>query len=80
MEQSEFELEYKGGKIKVSRTSLANPPVFRIVMPGKDQPLFITRALDANKERFWTSVPEGNLQIAEEIGTLIEKHFKSQQS
>lgn len=34
--------------------------------------LFITKAKDFEGGTFWTSIPEGQLDLAEEIGALIE--------
>ena len=39
-------------------------------------PLMLTRALDANHTRFWTSVPEGRQKLAEAIGELIADYIK----
>jgi len=40
-------------------------------------PLVVTRALHSNAYRFWTSIPEGRQQEAEEVGALISEYFKS---
>jgi hypothetical protein len=50
--------------------------MFRIIFSNPGAPLIITRATHENAYRFWTSIPEGRQRQAEEIGTLIEEHYK----
>jgi hypothetical protein len=44
------------------------------------QPLFLCRALNAQKEYFWTSVPQGRLKEATEIGVRIDLYLKKKES
>lgn len=75
--QDNFELDYKGGKIKVSRHSIGNQVIFKIIFPDNRRPLVVTRAKHADAYKFWTSIPEGRLREAQEIGPLIVEYFKS---
>ncbi len=74
-----FVLNYNGTRIRVQRHSIQNTFVYQIVFEDKRPPLVITRALDANAARWWTSIPEGRQPEAEQIGPLIAEHIKSKQ-
>ncbi len=50
--------------------------IFRIQFAYNQAPLVITRAVHANANHFWTSIPEGRQKEAEEIGPLISEYFK----
>ncbi len=75
--QDNFELDFKGGKIKVSRHSIRSQVIFKIVFSDNRRPLVATRALHADAYKFWTSIPEGRQREAEEVGPLIVEYFKS---
>lgn len=74
-----FELPYKDGTLKIQEHTVADTPVFRIVFPDRTQPLVVTRAMRSNYTDFWTSIPEGRQQEAEEIGVLISEHLNTKQ-
>jgi len=74
---SNFELAYNGNKIKVQEHQVAGQTVFRIVFTDNRKPLVITRATRSNYTDFWTSVPEGRQQEAEEIGAFISEHLNT---
>jgi hypothetical protein len=74
-----FELVYKGSKIKVKEHKVAGQTIFRIVFPDGRKPLVVTRATGSNYTDFWTSVPEGRQQEAEEIGALISEYLNIKQ-
>lgn len=74
--QDKFQLEFNGETVSVQRHSLGKDIIFRIVFTNKNQPLVITRAAQSSTNRFWTSIPEGRQQEAEEIGALISEYFK----
>ena len=75
--QDNFELDFRGEKIKVSRHSIGPRVIFKIVFPGYTRPLVVTRAIHADAYKFWTSIPEGRQREAEEVGPLIVEYFKS---
>lgn len=70
-----IELNFNGTVIKIQRHFLSGQTIFHVVFPDKRKPLVITRPLDANATRFWTSIPEGRQKEAEEIGPLITAHL-----
>ena len=71
-----FELEYRGEKIRVEEIAVGKNTVFRINFPGNKPLLVISRAKDSEGNGFWTSIPEGRLKQAEEIGRLVEEFLK----
>jgi len=71
-----FALDFNNGKIEVSRHSIGEQVIFRIVFSDKRQPLVISRAAHSNAYNFWTSIPEGRQKEAEEVGALISEYFK----
>ena len=79
MEKNEnnFTLNFHDGTIDVHRHAIGNQVIFRVTFSNKRAPLVVTRALHANAYRFWTSIPEGRQNEAEEVGALISEYFKS---
>ncbi len=75
-----FELNFKGEKISVQRHLLSNQTIYRILFSDKRTPLVITRALNENAARWWTSIPEGRQREANEIGPLIAEYINLHQS
>ncbi len=75
-----FDLDFKNEKISVERHFVANQTIYRILFSDKTAPLVITRALNENAARWWTSIPEGRQKEANEIGPLIADYIKSHQS
>ena len=69
-----FEIVYKGKNVKVSEHSIDDKRVFRVYL---DKPLSITVAETRSEEKFWTSVPQGRQQEAEETGRLIAAYIRS---
>jgi hypothetical protein len=69
-----FWITHKGTELSVSEHLIEGRPIFHIIFPS-GKPLIITRTENSQQQRFWTSVPEGRLQEAEEIGKLIEEHI-----
>ena len=67
-----FELQYRNEKIMVEEISIGKSTLFKISFPGNQPLLIISRAKDAEGNGFWTSIPEGRLKQAEEIGKLVE--------
>ena len=71
-----FEIEYNGTSVQVTEHSVGEQQVFRVAFERPLQPLVITHAEDRFQRMFWTSIPQGRQKEAEEIGRLIEHHFK----
>ncbi|MEO7294104.1 MAG: hypothetical protein ABIW34_13430 [Ginsengibacter sp.] len=76
MNNPKFEIQYNGHKINIEPVSIGGQNLFRIFFEN-EPPFFITRTENYSK-KFWTSVPEGKQQIAEQVGLLIEEHYKTQ--
>ena len=75
-----FDLDFKGGKIRVQRHFVANQTIYRIVFSDKRPALVVTRALNENAAHWWTSIPEGRQNEADEIGPLIEEYIRLHQA
>lgn len=72
-----FELEYEGTRIKVAEHDIKDKRIFYIDFNGVRKPLTITVGLNRFDEKFWTSIPEGRQEEAEEIGKLIAGHIRN---
>ena len=72
-----FELDFKGGKIRVQRHAIAGTQtVYKVVFSDGRPPLVLTRATGKDIGRHWTSIPEGRLTEAQQVGPLIEQYYK----
>lgn len=71
-----FEVVYEEVPLAIRVLHIRNRMLFLVNIPGK-KPVFLTRAVNSEGIYFWTSVPEGNLELAQAIGPLIEQHIKS---
>ena len=70
-----FEVIYKEKAVKIEEVSVGGQALYKVIF--SDRPaMFVTRAKHFNASKFWTSVPEGRQELAEEIGELITKHYK----
>lgn len=72
-----FEIEYKGGVSKVTEAEIRNRRIFQIQFVNAKKPLTITVGKGLGDEKFWTSIPEGRQEEAEEIGKLIAAYIRS---
>lgn len=75
-----FDLDFKGGKIRVQRHFVANQTIYRIVFADIRPALVVTRALNENAAHWWTSIPEGRQKEANEIGPLITDYIMLHQA
>jgi len=73
---TDLQIDYKGVPITVSKHLLKSTEIFRVVFSDQRLPLIITIAKKESGRNFWTSVPQGRLREAEQIGDLITNHFK----
>lgn len=71
-----FEIVYEQQTLKVEIIRSGKSVVYKITNDKKPGVFFVTRAMDAEKKYFWTSIPEGRLEIAAKIGVLIEEKIK----
>lgn len=72
-----FEIEYQDKTAKVTEAEIKERRVFHIQFKDTRKPLTITVAEDRKEVKFWTSIPEGRQQEAEEVGRLIALHIRS---
>lgn len=72
-----YETNYRGGQIKFQRHTIGgHTPVYLVVFSDGRPPLKITRAVGKEIGKHWTSIPEGRLDEAEELGVILEDYFK----
>ena len=71
-----FILTFNNSRIRVQRHTIQGTFVYHIVFEDKRPPLVITRALDANATRWWTSIPEGRQEEADQVGPLITEYIQ----
>jgi len=76
MEQP-FDIEYEGSPAQVSEHYLEDMRIFRIVFASARKQLIITVAEKPDGKKWWTSVPQGRQQEAEEVGRLIAEYIRS---
>lgn len=75
--EDRFEIIYNNVKMKVERLQLPGHTAFRVIFSSARKPLVLARAINAEKGKFWTSIPEGRQKEAEGMGALIEDYFKN---
>ena len=74
----QFEVNYNGSPATVTEHKLKSGRIFRIEFSkGAVKPLIITVAHDSKDKKFWTSIPEGRQELAEEVGKLIASYLRS---
>ncbi len=72
-----FQIQFAGLTLQVETIEMPGQVLFRISFPDKRAPLIIGRVFNADHEKFWTSIPEGRLKEARQIGPLIEAWYRS---
>jgi len=71
-----FEIVYEQQPLQVEIMRTGKSVLYKITNANKPGVFFVTRAKDAEGHFFWTSVPEGRLDLAASIGALIEQQIK----
>jgi hypothetical protein len=79
-EQIGFQIKYKECPATVTEHSIKDSRVFHIQFSDSRKPLIITVAQDREEVKFWTSIPQGRQQEAEEVGKLIALHIRSKKN
>ncbi|WP_293299905.1 hypothetical protein [Pedobacter sp. UBA4863] len=72
----EFEIRYNDLVLNVAEHMVGNDRIFRVLFGNGKPALIVTRTTAPGNQTFWTSIPEGRQQEAEEIGELIAKEIK----
>ncbi len=72
-----FEIQYKGSVSKVVEAEIKSRRIFQVQFVDGKRPLTITVGKGIGDEKFWTSIPEGRQEEAEEVGKLIAAFIRS---
>jgi hypothetical protein len=72
-----FEIAYKGSLLRVTEAAIKSRRVFNIQFTDGRKPLTITVGQTNEDVKFWTSIPEGRQEEAEEVGKLIAAYIRS---
>ena len=75
-----FEIEYKGAATKVTEAEIKSRRIFYIQFPDNRKVLTLTVGKGLGDEKFWTSIPEGRQEEAEEVGKLIAAFIRSKKN
>ena len=75
--EHKFILELNGVKMEVTELVIPNFTAFRIVFSSARVPLVVARTKDADKNIFWTSIPQGRQREAEGVGKLIDEYLEN---
>ena len=75
--ESPFEIQFKGDVAKVTEAEIKNRRIFYIQFNDDRKLLTVTVGKRPGEEKFWTSIPEGRQEEAEEIGKLIAAYIRS---
>ena len=69
-------LVYKDVNIRVRKQLVKATEFFIVAFEDKRPNLALTLGKKLSGKPFWTSIPEGRQKEAQEIGYLIDNHFK----
>lgn len=75
-----FEIEYMGAVSKVTEAEINSRRIFYVQFPGNRKMLTITVGKGLGDEKFWTSIPEGRQQEAEDVGQLIAEFIRGKKN
>lgn len=75
-QQPIFDLEYNGVPLKVKEHHVHSQVLFIVQFSDNRPNLVVTRATGTEIGKHWTSIPEGRLKEAEDIGPLIAAYIK----
>lgn len=78
-EQKPFRIELEGEILEVTEHYIGEERIFRVVFEDKRKPLTLVVAMNSQHKKFWTSMPQGRQEEAENIGPLIALHYKNNQ-
>jgi hypothetical protein len=71
-----FEISLRGIKTSV-QIIRSGGQVLYLVHLKEQSPIIVSRAKELKGKYFWTSIPEGRQELAQEIGKLIDEYLKS---
>ncbi len=73
-----FEITYQENILKVMPVYIEKQVLYHIQFPDKTPPLVICSAINFDREKFWTFIPEGRQELAIETGWLIDNYLTTQ--
>lgn len=73
---SPFSIEQGSQSLHIRPRKVGGAIVFVVHFADQRLPLAITKASAENLPVFWTSIPEGRQNEAEQIGPLISAHYQ----
>jgi len=74
-----FYIELAGQQLQVETATISKQVLFHICFPDHRKPFTISRIYSFDRQRFWTSIPEGRFREAQQIGPLIEAYYRAKQ-
>jgi hypothetical protein len=72
-----FDLEFGISKIRVEQIQIPGQTFFKVNFSNEIPPLTLLRATSSDQSKFWTSVPEGRQDLAQQVGPLIENYYRT---
>lgn len=72
-----FTIDFQGQPLTVSEHYIGEERLFRVLFEDKRKPLTLVVAMNSQKQKFWTSVPQGRQEEAAIIGPLIAWFYKN---
>lgn len=72
-----FTITYNGQDVNVQPYTFKNRELFAVGLPHKQ--LIITKTEKLNGTEIWTSMPQGDQKLAEQIGRLIDDKKSTKQ-
>ena len=75
--EAPFEIELNGASIRISEHELQGKRVFHADLGKDKKPLVLTVGLSNRNEKFWTSIPQGRQDEAQQIGKLIAEYIRA---
>ncbi len=71
-----FNIDYENTTARVTEAEIKNRRIFHIQFTGDKKPMAITVGRDNKDVKFWTSIPEGRQEEAEQVGKLIADYIR----
>jgi len=63
-----------GDKIAYVEIISLKEQIYSVEFTG-GEPIFITRIKDKNQQTYWISIPQGNNDLAESVGSVIDRQL-----
>ena len=76
-ENETFDLAFGNAVMRVEEIKVPGQTFFIVNFSNEIPQLRLLRSIDINGSKFWTSIPEGRQNLAEQVGPLIENYYRS---